>query len=111
MGPSKRSQPPSLSYAYNGGIADTAAIDVTIHGIGINELDGSVVLYPNPAEDVIYLSGVPVHTTFELRNTTGQLLRTGTTEDRIDLRTLPSGTLLLILKNQRTIKQYKLVKR
>jgi hypothetical protein len=98
-------------YAYNGGIADTAAIDVTIHGIGINELDGSVVLYPNPAEDVIYLSGVPVHTTFELRNTTGQLLRTGTAEDRIDLRTLPSGTLLLKLKNQRTIKQYKLVKR
>ena len=98
-------------YAYNGGIADTAAIDVTIHGIGINELDGSVVLYPNPAEDVIYLSGVPAHTTFELRNTTGQLLRTGTAEDRIDLRTLPSGTLLLTLKNQRTIKQYKLVKR
>ena len=98
-------------YAYNGGIADTAAIDVTIHGIGINELDGSVVLYPNPAEDVIYLSGVPVHTTFELRNNTGQLLRTGTAEDRIDLRTLPSGTLLLTLKNQRTIKQYKLVKR
>ena len=98
-------------YAYNGGIADTAAIDVTIHGIGINELDGSVVLYPNPAEDVIYLSGVPVHTTFELRNTTGQLLRTGTAEDRIDLRTLPSGTLLLTLKNQRTVKQYKLVKR
>ncbi|MDC1537785.1 T9SS type A sorting domain-containing protein [Schleiferiaceae bacterium] len=98
-------------YSYNGGIADTAAIDVTIHGIGINELDGSVVLYPNPAEDVIYLSGVPVHTTFELRNNTGQLLRTGTAEDRIDLRTLPSGTLLLTLKNQRTIKQYKLVKR
>ena len=98
-------------YAYNGGIADTAAIDVTIHGIGINELDGSVVLYPNPAEDVIYLSGVPAHTTFELRNTTGQLLRTGTAEDRIDLRTLPSGTLLLTLKNQRTVKQYKLVKR
>ena len=98
-------------YAYNGGIADTAAIDVTIHGIGINELDGSVVLYPNPAEDVIYLSGVPVHTTFELRNNTGQLLRTGTAEDRIDLRTLPSGTLLLTLKNQRTVKQYKLVKR
>ncbi|MDC0082937.1 T9SS type A sorting domain-containing protein [Schleiferiaceae bacterium] len=98
-------------YAYNGGIADTAAIDVTIHGIGINELDGSVVLYPNPAEDVIYLSGVPAHTTFELRNNTGQLLRTGTAEDRIDLRTLPSGTLLLTLKNQRTVKQYKLVKR
>jgi hypothetical protein len=98
-------------YAYNGGIADTAAIDVTIHGIGINELDGSVVLYPNPAEDVIYLSGVPVHTTFELRNTTGQLLRTGTAEDRIDLRDLPSGTLLLTLKNQGTVKQYKLVKR
>jgi len=98
-------------YAYNGGIADTAAIDVTIHGIGINELDGSVVLYPNPAEDVIYLNGVPAHTTFELRNTTGQLLRTGTAEDRIDLRALPSGTLLLTLKNQRTIKQYKLVKR
>jgi hypothetical protein len=98
-------------YAYNGGIADTAAIDVTIHGIGINELAGSVVLYPNPAEDVIYLSGVPVHTTFELRNTTGQLLRSGTLTERIDLRGVASGTLVLTLKNQHTIKQYKLVKR
>ena len=98
-------------YAYNGGIADTAAIDVTIHGIGINELDGSLRLYPNPAEDFIYFSDAPVNTTFELHNTTGQLLGAGTLTERIDLRGVPSGTLLLTLKNQRTIKQYKLVKR
>ncbi|MDA9963663.1 T9SS type A sorting domain-containing protein [Schleiferiaceae bacterium] len=98
-------------YAYNGGIADTAAIDVTIHGIGINELDGSVVLYPNPIEDFIYLRGAPANTTFELRNTTGQLLRSGTLTERIDLRGVASGTLLLTLKNQHSIKQYKLVKR
>ena len=98
-------------YAYNGGIADTAAIDVTIHGIGINELDGSLRLYPNPAEDFIYFSDAPVNTTFELHNTTGQLLSAGTLTERIDLRGVPSGTLLLTLKNQRTIKQYKLVKR
>ena len=98
-------------YAYNGGIADTAAIDVTIYGIGLDELDGSVVLYPNPAEDFIYLSGAPANTTFELRNTTGQLLRSGTLAERIDLRGVASGTLLLTLKNQHTIKQYKLVKR
>ncbi|MDA9218101.1 T9SS type A sorting domain-containing protein [Schleiferiaceae bacterium] len=98
-------------YAYNGGIADTAAIDVTIYGIGLDELDGSVVLYPNPTEDFIYLSGAPANTTFELRNSTGQLLRAGTLTERIDLRGVPSGTLLLTLKNQHTIKQYKLVKR
>ena len=98
-------------YAYNGGIADTAAIDVTIYGIGLDELDGSVVLYPNPTEDFIYFSGAPANTTFELHNTTGQLLRKGTLTERIDLRGVPSGTLLLSLKNQHTIKQYKLVKR
>ena len=98
-------------YAYNGGIADTAAIDVTIYGIGLDELDGSVVLYPNPTEDFIYLSGAPTNTTFELRNTTGQLLRAGALTERIDLRGVASGTLLLTLKNQHTIKQYKLVKR
>ena len=98
-------------YAYNGGIADTAAIDVTIYGIGLDELDGSVVLYPNPTEDFIYLSGAPANTTFELRNSTGQLLRSGTLAERIDLRGVASGTLLLTLKNQHTIKQYKLVKR
>ena len=98
-------------YAYNGGIADTAAIDVTIYGIGIDERDGSLKLYPNPAEDFIYFSGAPVNTTFELHNTTGQLLRAGTLTERIDLHGVPSGTLLLTLKNQRTIKQYKLVKR
>jgi hypothetical protein len=98
-------------YAYNGGIADTAAIDVTIYGIGIDELDGSLELYPNPAEDFIYFIGAPLNTTFELHNTTGQLLRAGTLTERIDLHGVPSGTLLLTLKNQRTIKQYKLVKR
>jgi hypothetical protein len=98
-------------YAYNGGIADTADIDVTIYGIGIDELDGSLELYPNPAEDFIYFIGAPLNTTFELHNTTGQLLRAGTLTERIDLHGVPSGTLLLTLKNQRTIKQYKLVKR
>jgi len=98
-------------YAYNGGIADTAAIDVTIYGIGLDELDGSVVLYPNPTEDFIYLSGAPANTTFELRNYTGQLLRASALTERIDLRGVASGTLLLTLKNQHTIKQYKLVKR
>jgi hypothetical protein len=68
-------------------------------------------LYPNPAEDFIYFSGAPVNTTFELHNTTGQLLRAGTLTERIDLHGVPSGTLLLTLKNQQTIKQYKLVKR
>ena len=98
-------------YAFNGGVADTAAIDVTIYGIGLNELDGSVALYPNPTEDFIYLRGAPANTSFELRNTTGQLLRSGTLTERIDLRGVASGTLLLTLKNQHSIKQYKLVKR
>ena len=98
-------------YAYNGSVADTAAIDATIYGIGLDELDGSVVLYPNPTEDFIYFSDAPANTTFELHNTTGQLLRKGTLTERIDLRGMPSGTLLLTLNNQHTIKQYKLVKR
>jgi len=98
-------------YAFNGGVADTAAIDVTIYGIGLNELDGSIALYPNPTEDFIYLRGAPANTTFELRNTTGQLLRSGTLTERIDLRGVASGTLVLTLQNQHTIKQYKLVKR
>jgi len=46
-----------------------------------------------------------------LRNTTGQLLRSGTLTERIDLRGVASGTLVLTLKNQHTLKQYKLVKR
>ena len=98
-------------YAYNGSVADTAAIDVTIYGIGLDELDGSVVLYPNPTEDFIYFSDAPANTTFELHNTTGQLFRAGALTERIDIRGVPSGTLLLTLKNQQAIKQYKLVKR
>ena len=98
-------------YAFNGGVAGTAAIDVTIYGIGVDELDGSVVLYPNPTEDFIYLRGAPANTAFELRNTTGQLLRSGTLTERIDLRGVASETLLLTLKNIHSIKQYKLVKR
>ncbi|MDA0742043.1 MAG: hypothetical protein O2862_09025 [Bacteroidetes bacterium] len=41
----------------------------------------------------------------------GQLLRSGTLTERIDLRGVASGTLLLTLKNIHSIKQYKLVKR
>ena len=98
-------------YAYNGGIADTAAIDVTIYGIGIDELDGSVVLYPNPTEEFVYIKGAPTGTLFELRTVTGELVLTGSVSDRIDLSGVPSGTLLLTLKNQHTINQYKLAKR
>lgn len=85
-------------FTYNGGIADTAAIDVTIYGIGIDELDGSVILYPTPTEEFVYIKGAPTSTLFELRTVTGELVLTGSVSDRIDLSGVPSGTLLLTLK-------------
>ncbi|MCH1533882.1 MAG: T9SS type A sorting domain-containing protein [Schleiferiaceae bacterium] len=97
-------------YAYNGGIADTAAIDVTIYGIGIDELDGSVVLYPNPTEEFVYLKGVPAGTLFELRSITGELVLTGNAENRIDLRSIPSGVLMLTLRHENERRTYKLIK-
>ena len=97
-------------YAYNGGIADTAAIDVTIYGIGIDELDGSVVLYPNPTEEFIYLKGVPAGTLFELRSITGELVLRGNAEHRIDLRSVPSGLLMLNLRHDKERRTYKLIK-
>lgn len=97
-------------YAYNGGIADTAAIDVTIYGIGIDELDGSVVLYPNPTEEFVYLKGVPAGTLFELRSITGELVLTGNAENRIDLRSIPSGVLMLTLRHDKERRTYKLIK-
>ena len=98
-------------FTYNGGIADTAAIDVTIYGIGIDELDGSVILYPNPTEEFVYIKGAPTSTLFELRTVTGELVLTGSVSDRIDLSGVPSGTLILTLRNQYTMRQYKLLKR
>lgn len=98
-------------YTYNGGIADTAAIDVTIYGIGIDELDGSVVLYPNPTEEFVYLKGVPAGTLFELRSITGELVLTGNAENRIDLRSIPSGVLMLTLRQGNERRTYKLMKR
>ena len=97
-------------YAYNGGIADTAAIDVTIYGIGIDELDGSVVLYPNPTEEYVYLKGVPAGTLFELRSITGELVLAGNAEQRIDLRSIPSGELILTLRHDKERRTYKLIK-
>ena len=97
-------------YAYNGGIADTAAIDVTIYGIGTDELDGSVVLYPNPIEEFAYLKGVPAATLFELRSVTGKLVLTGSVENRIGLRSIPSGVLMLTLRHDKERRTYKLIK-
>ena len=97
-------------YAYSGGIADTAAIDVTIYGIGIDELDGSVVLYPNPTEEFVYFRGVPAGTLFELRSITGELVLTGNAENRIDLRRIPSGVLMLTLRHDKERRTYKLIK-
>ena len=97
-------------YAYNGGIADTAAIDVTIYGIGIDEFDGSVVLYPNPTEEFVYFKGIPAGTLFELRSITGELVLTGNAEHRIDLRSIPSGVLILTLRHDKERRTYKLIK-
>jgi hypothetical protein len=57
-----------------------------------------ISVFPNPLEEVVYLSGVPINSRFEIRNGLSQLIQYGTVKQamtRIDLNETDTGIYFL----------------
>ncbi len=86
---------------------DLGAIEYIV--TSINDIgDKKVVLYPNPASDIIYLKGLAKDTRFNIMDLSGKIIREGNTEHKtISLIDLPEGIYMVSI-HQNT---YKIVKR
>ena len=70
---------------------------VTIHGIGIDENgSGSFVLHPNPANEVVYVSGAGIDGEYQIMNSLGQKVLSGRLTSEIDVSHLDAGMYLFV---------------
>ena len=80
------------------GYATTSTGDDYVHVIvtGVDEQDGSVIVFPNPASDRLYIKGDGV-VSVAVYNVVGQMISSGNdgTEQVIDLSGMPSGIYLV----------------
>jgi hypothetical protein len=92
-------------YSFTNGESDTANISVTIHGIGIEEQNTSVKIYPNPVSDFIIINtqAKNIPDEYTITDVTGQTISHGSIVDgRISTKHLSSGSYILTLLENST---------
>lgn len=93
----------------NGCIDTSSCFNVVV--VGINEANHTeLVLYPNPSEGIIYLSGLNKNTItkIEVINTDGQIVYTDSNTDIINLKKLESGIYMIVAVTSEGVFQKKL---
>ncbi|SMC84171.1 SBBP repeat-containing protein [Moheibacter sediminis] len=92
------------------GYRDIYIIKLNPENLSVNELEtgDKLIIYPNPAADVIYLKGNNniINKGYTIYNLAGQKLKNGTVEssEKIDLTNLNSGMYILKLNNGQSFK-------
>ncbi len=85
--------------AWTYGMSDTASISVTVYGIGIDENELRVAVYPNPATDVLHIQG-GVDLNYEITDYIGRTLLAGPVIDhKVNITALRPGQYVLKLTN------------
>ena len=64
----------------------------------------NIHVYPNPAKDTLYISGLKTETLVKIFNTQGQELLKKTIKDTLDISNLINGVYFLKIKNEQTQK-------
>lgn len=88
------------------GYTDTATISVTIYGIGMEESSFVYSIYPNPANNVLYIQTTPFATgvTFNILDLSGREVLKGTLHtNNIDVSSLASGSYLLNIQSGQNV--------
>jgi hypothetical protein len=88
-------------------------IDYSAGNVGIETLDNSFAVYPNPANDRVVLDCAEPIRSVEIRNAEGQLVYAGTYETNlaeIPISQLPAGIYLLTARTETSIITKKIVK-
>lgn len=87
--------------AWTYGISDTASVSVTVYGIGIDEHELSVAVYPNPATDILNVQGAG-YLNYEITDYVGRTLLAGTVIDhKVSVTALRPGQYILKLTDDR----------
>jgi hypothetical protein len=83
--------------AWTYGMSETASISVTVYGIGIDENELSVAVYPNPARDFLHIQG-GVDLNHEITDYVGRTLLAGPVIDhKVSITALRPGQYVLKL--------------
>lgn len=80
-----------------GCIATTTYI---LNNLNVSELNHQFVVYPNPANDVIYIEGANEVLNFEIRDNLGRIIIRDQYQGMIGVNDLPNGLYLLILSGE-----------
>jgi hypothetical protein len=66
-----------------------------------------VIVYPNPAFDMVFVKGVEGEFNYQIYNYSGQVLLNGNTNKSIAVHILPSGFYTLIISDNKGVSHMK----
>jgi hypothetical protein len=78
--------------------------------VGINNpshTNSNVIVYPNPAFDMVFVKGVEGEFNYQIYNYSGQVLLNGNTNKSIAVHILPSGFYTLIISDNKGVSHMK----
>lgn len=88
-------------------------IDIDFLTLGIGELHKTAIkLWPVPARDVIYINGVKSQSSYEILDSTGKLVLSGTFRDgenEINVSSILTGTYILVVKYKEAVERISFV--
>ncbi len=80
-------------------------------GIETQEDEPEIVLYPNPAEDKIFIKDIEIGSSYEIFSFEGKKMTSGLVGNgSIDVQNLPCGTYIIKIKTDDKYVSYKFVK-
>ena len=94
----------------DGGCSDTSAC-VEINTVGLIEQDLVFTIYPNPVSSELYLETNSAYDSFKIINATGQIVKTGSTSNKINVDSIPNGIYFIQLKTSNSVISRKFIKK
>jgi len=93
---------PDPSFPYSMGVLEGIVLDIIPMGVGIEPSDEmqNICVYPNPANDVIYLkNALGADFQYSIYSASGQLMQSGITSNSISVANWPEGIYFLQLQS------------
>lgn len=97
-----------------GEVEDYGVYFSTAPNLAVSEADKhrEINIYPNPASDILHISGIYSDVEFELYSAVGQVISHGKTKNKsIDVRQLVKGVYFIQLKNREDFTRLKFIKK
>lgn len=92
-------------YVFSPSIVKTVEVNFNPSTTSVDELENSISVYPNPAEDVLRIDSEYAIREVVMQNTAGKLIHLQDVSNTIDISSLPAGTYIVrcTLENDRVV--------